>query len=300
LLTMADEKKSRLLGFITGKIVSNGKPPTIAQMMKAVDSASEPAVAQLLRALRADGSVTWVPRKYETLQLVEKGPTKMAAPGAAKLQGRRVRKSKGNQFALDDRPAPPAPKPTSDLLASAAILLQPGELVRVRGLVDAARAACDELETMIAMAEKSPTIGGLLRGTLDRALGLAAPGPASALGLWPEATSEVVPIPVPKRSTSKRSGAKRTARKVPDLVEPPIATDPAEDLEVEDEPAPASEPPASSRRSSDKPFRVENAKGHEMGEGFDTLTDAQHFCRRNSDAARICRNSDDKIMPRVG
>jgi hypothetical protein len=120
-------------------------------------------------------------------------------------------------------------------------------------------------------------------------LGIAATGPASAIGLWPEATPvvEVAEAPAPK----KRRGGR--PRKVPAILEPPVDND-------EPELAHVAGPDSKPRRSAGHHFRVESAKDEEMGDGFDTLADAQAFIRRNPDAVRIRRNSDDKIMPRVG
>jgi hypothetical protein len=261
-------KQDKLVGLIRGRVLAGAKVPTLEQMAKA-SGFNLANVRTCLVALKKTGVITYERGDYSTVRLLDAVPTKDAKSGT-KLQGRRVAKGKRPQFALDERPAPVVPRPTGDLLASAAILLQPSEIVRVRGLIGAARAACDELETLVATAEKSPTIGGLLRGTLDRVLGVAAAGPASAIGLWPEATPAATDAaPTPKRTS------KRTARKVPNVIEPPV---------VENEPGLED---VGDELVTEAPFYVLGPNGARLGQPVDTLDAAKQLLERHPVARTV-------------
>lgn len=252
--------KHDVYAFISTFLEKHGRAPEQAEFEKALKSHWN-AIKQHMLRLHKEGAVSWEFRDLSTMRLGTKPPkTDRNAEKPPKAKKARPSKSEPKVRSLAGRVVP-APAPSA---------ATPSRVVSVAALDALKQLPVGRIETAIdEIIASAPTLAQQLVQLAEQ--------------LGDQHPTKAVSAPAPKVARGPRAKAKKAE---------PIEAEADDD---EQEPA-----PTAPRHSTDKPFRVENAKQEEMGDGFDTLTDAQHFCRRNSDAARIYRNADDKIMPKVG
>lgn len=196
----------------TIEAIRAGKATSMDALAKALGTDRKGA-SNAIGAVRRAGAVTYKmihPRAidWSTIRVVGRDPkhdkpikARAVSPSAAKRSRRRV--------VRDERPAPEPAVPTTTIVGSTALLLNTDDIARIRTLVGQARAACDELETLAATAEKSPTIGKLLRTAVERLIPETAP--VSALGLWADGAVANVSAPA-KAARTARAPRKPAAR----------------------------------------------------------------------------------------
>lgn len=287
--------------------VQAGRVATYADLAKAmgtdtrkasqtVCNAERSGIVSLARA--ADGRAFNVASikitKHGTKLLAATGP---ASDGDSKpFKGKPTRGPKRQPRVVVEKFAPAMPLPTG-LMGSTALLLDAEQIARIRVVVTQARAACDELETLAATAESSPTIAQVLRTAIDRAL--PAPAlvmPASAIGLWASVGAE--PAPTAKKTRQPKPAKRKykpRAPKVPAIREPRTNNDDHDDdlveaLTQEDE------------EHNGNHFRLEvlvgRGKFETVGE-FPDVELAKRAGRREARARRIVRIADGVVLQKM-